>query len=52
VEGRAREWCQEVRWRPRAVLTFYRGLGGGEAVIGVVTISIMAFKPSMVEEGL
>jgi hypothetical protein len=45
VEGRAREGCGEVRWRPRAVLTFYRWPGGdGEAVTRAVTSTINVLR--------
>jgi hypothetical protein len=41
VDGRAREWCGEMRWRPGAVLAFYRGLGEtGEDVSGAVTAGV------------
>jgi hypothetical protein len=41
VDGRAREWCGEMQWRPRAVLASYRGPGGtGEAVSRAVTADV------------
>jgi hypothetical protein len=41
VEGRAREWCAEVRWRLGAALAFYRGAGdAGDAVTGVVSTGV------------
>jgi hypothetical protein len=41
VDGRAREWCGEMQWRPGAVLASYRGPGGtGEAVSRAVTADV------------
>jgi hypothetical protein len=45
VGGRAREWCGEVRWRPRAMLAFYRGSGStGEAVTRAVTAGVNGIR--------
>jgi hypothetical protein len=53
MEGRAREWCREVWWRPGAVLALYRRQGGAvEAVNRAVTTGLTGFKPLMAGLGL